>query len=724
MIDAVLVVVAVAAVTWTSAWVSWWAPTTVAGVAATVAFSWVPGVAAAVAFVVGGALASVRRSGPVVQSLVTAVALNALIRSELQLFFGASALVGVAAGLVVVVAGLVGVAPSIRRRTSFVVAALLTAVVAIVALFGVSMLAARASLLDGNELARRGLTELAMGEVSSAQGMLEQAAAAFDTADSHASGLLSQPARLVPVLAQHRAAVSRVSSTSANSLGEIAEQLAAIDLGSLRVSQGRIDLDAIDALVGPVERLRSEVDALWSALTDAQDPWLIEPLRNRLTDLAEEVESERDRIDQMAEVLDRAPSMLGADGPRSYLVVFTTPVEARGHGGFVGNYAEVRVDGGRITLEEFGRNTTLNRRGDRPRVVSGPDDWLGRYGRFGFDSGPGGTVGEVPWLNVTMSPHFPSTGAVMAELYQQSGGRPVDGVFALDVESVAALLRFTGPVRVEERGVDLNADNAVRFLLIEQYRIDDQADRADVLEVVSREVIDRLLEDSFPGPVALGRTFGPFVEEGRVTGYSVHADEQLLLERLGMTGALPSPTDGDVVAVSLNNSGGSKIDYFLDVAMDYVVTSEDAASSRADLMLSLTNWAPTTGWPEYVIGNLVDRPVGTSRLWVSVHTGRTVVTVELDGEPVGFEVLEEAGLAAIGVIVELPPGATRSLEFEFGSEPLPLSGGARTSVRTPAAARPFSTTVTLTNGLGVELQHRLDRPGTAVIEIPSAKVPG
>ena len=717
-IDAVMIVAVVAAVTWTSAWAPWWIPTAAAGVAATVSFSWIPGVAAAIAFVVGGSLASVRRSGPVVQAVVTGVALNALIRSDFQPFFGASAVVGVTVGLVVLVAGVIGQAPSVRRPTSFVAVALAAVTVAIVAMFGASMLVARANLENGNELARRGLSQLALGDISSAQRLFERAAASFDSADSNASGPWSQPARLVPVLAQHRAALSVVSSTSASSLGEIAEQLSAVDLGELRVSQGRIDLGAIEALVGPVERLRAEVDALWSVLAEAQDPWLIEPVRDRLIDLADEVAAERDRIDQMADVIERAPEMLGADGPRVYLVAFTTPVEARGHGGFFGNFAEIHADDGLITLEEFGRNTALNRRGSRPRTVTGPDDWLGRYARFGFDSGPDGTVGESPWQNVTMSPHFPSTGAVMAELYPQSGGRAVDGVFAVDVESVAALLRFTGPIRVEEQAVTLYPGNAARYLLIEQYRIDDRADRIDLLDSVSREVIERLLDDSFPGPVALGRTFGPLVAEGRVTGYSVHESDQLLFEQLGMSGALPSPDAGDVVAVSLNNTGGGKIDYFLEVAMDYRVSAVDETSTGADLVLSLTNSAPTTGWPDYVIGNLVDLPIGTSRLWVSVHTGRTVVAVTVDGEPVGFEVVEEAGLSAIGVLVELPSGATHTLEFGFGADPIPLTDESRTYVRTPPAVLPFATTVTLTNSEGVESLHRFERPGTAVFGAP------
>ena len=36
-----------------------------------------------------------------------------------------------------------------------------------------------------------------------------------------------------------------------------------------------------------------------------------------------------------------APQMLGAEGVRRYFIAFTTPAEARGMGGFMGNWAVI-----------------------------------------------------------------------------------------------------------------------------------------------------------------------------------------------------------------------------------------------------------------------------------------------------------------------------------------------------------------------------------------------
>ena len=61
------------------------------------------------------------------------------------------------------------------------------------------------------------------------------------------------------------------------------------------------------------------------------------------------------------------PRLLGADGPQRYLVLFTTPVEARGRIGFPGNYAELVVDNGQLSMPVFGR--VLRARGRRARAA-------------------------------------------------------------------------------------------------------------------------------------------------------------------------------------------------------------------------------------------------------------------------------------------------------------------------------------------------------------------
>src|SRR5207248_6942895 len=136
--------------------------------------------------------------------------------------------------------------------------------------------------------------------------------------------------------------------------------------------------------------------------------------------------------------------------------------EARGSGGLMANYGVLTVSGGRVHLAKVGRDPDLDEAGTNPKRLTRPPDYLARYGKFE----PAQT-----WENVTMSPDFPSVAEVMAQLYPQSGGVPIDGVIRLDPVALSGLLRLTGPVRVPGLPVTLDTHNAVRFLLRDEFTL-------------------------------------------------------------------------------------------------------------------------------------------------------------------------------------------------------------------------------------------------------------
>ena len=163
--------------------------------------------------------------------------------------------------------------------------------------------------------------------------------------------------------------------------------------------------------------------------------------------------------------------MLGADEPRTYLVLFTTPSESRGLGGFVGSYAELTVDDGQLTLSEFGRAQDLDaaavagRGAGRPGTTSS----CASTGASGSTPTAAGWSATPAFRNLAMTPDFPTVGEIAADLYAQTTGREVDGVIAMDPYVVAALLRYTGPIHLPTLDRQLDADNAVPFLLLDQY---------------------------------------------------------------------------------------------------------------------------------------------------------------------------------------------------------------------------------------------------------------
>ena len=473
----------------------------------------------------------------------------------------------------------------------------------------------------------------------------------------------AQGARLVPVAAQHRESVAELTGGAADAMSQAASALAEVDPEALRVIDGRIDVAAVRALEAPFTQLLSAIEDLQATVDGARSPWLAGPLTTRLDDLEGELVDNRVRADNALLAVQVAPRMLGADRPRRYFVAFTTPAEARGLGGFMGNWAEITIVGGQIEMSGFGRHSDLSEAGDQvSRRLTGMDEFLERWGEFGFSNYAGGTAGPVVWTNVTMAPDFPTTAQVISQLYPQSGGRPVDGVFMLDPQAMAALMSFTGPIAVDGIEQQLTAENVVQYIIKDQYLLPDNAQRIDLLETIARSTVDRLLAGALPPPAELGRTFAPLAAQGRLMAWSADPEEQELLTRVRMAGVFPQLNGGDGVAVTVDNGSGNKIDAYLEMKVDHVVTNQSADGAReSTVTVTLTNTAPAGGLPKYVIGNLVGLPDGTNRTWLSVYTALPMVGVEVDGVADGMETGQVFGWNVASRFVDVPPGGTVTL---------------------------------------------------------------
>lgn len=156
------------------------------------------------------------------------------------------------------------------------------------------------------------------------------------------------------------------------------------------------------------------------------------------------------------------------------------------------------------------------------------------------------------------------------------------------------------------------------------------------------------------------------------------------------------------------NAAGSKLDAYLDTSLDYRVTTCTSDARTAVVTVRLTSSAPTRGLPPYVTSR-ADKPTyatvpGQNRLDLRVLStrGARLSGAVLDGKPLlaptagelpqtlpadaAAELLSQttqAGRPSFGLVVELLPGATRTLELTLAEPPstlppqLPLQALAR-----------------------------------------------
>jgi hypothetical protein len=729
VVDVVMVTVSVAVVTWLAAA----APPVVSGVAALAAGAFSGSVwLAALGVVAFGAavwiqqvrLQPARMQTNVPSAALALVAMNIAARSPLDWFMGASTAVAVMLAVV-----LAGIGLRYRgRRTRRVVAAgcVLYAVLAVIgtaatALGGTDSLD---DLRDAERAVDGALDLVVTGDSDGAVRSLDAAIASLSAVESSMNSPLTTPAAMVPVVAQHRRAAVELSQSVEAAITLLASEVDSLNLDAITAGSGVVDLEAVRDLERPLVDFQGALDDVAATIDDVRSPWLIAQVVDRIDYVEVTIEEQQRRGETAIEVVRTVPSMLGAESPRTYFVAFTTPVEVRGLGGFMGNYAEVTADNGRITVSEFGRHEDLGRvleASQETSVIDGPADWLSLYGRFGFagpSSPPGTSLGT--WGNITMSPDVAATGEIIAQLYPNSGGRDVDGVFFADIVAVSRLLDLTGPI-ITSAGITLDVDNAVEFLMNGQYQVADRPERIDLLEEVARAVIDELLVGSLPPPRELLDTFGPMVEQGRVAGWAAASGEQSVFETIGLAGGLPDPAAGDAVAVTFNNAIGNKLDYFLRARAHYDTVVDAATSSVAGTVLvEIENREPSGPQPDFVMNNVSGLPRGYNRTLVSIYTRSPATDLNVDGEPVPWDAGQEAGLFVSSVFVTLEPGATAAIEVRVDGR-TELDDGYRLALWSPTTASTTPVTATIEmrrpDGTAVRTTHE-SLAGTSTVVVP------
>lgn len=643
----------------------WWAVGLVAGTALAIALD-----PLLMAVAAGGLAAALwtgasRKPAPLILAVALGLSGNALVRAELGGPFGTSAVIGVGVATAVVLLGSWALPTGLRRVawSGLVVVVLFAG--AAVAGFGYAAASSRHDLASGLTTAELGVSSLENGEFEQAADWFEEARTYLDAANENLDEPWAKLAAVVPVAGHYQRAVSDMSRAGADGLRVVAEALDEIDLDALRPVDGRFDVAALAAVEAPLTRVRDALVDLRDASEDARSPWLIDRATYELDDFTASVDEHLPSIEEALAALRLAPGMLGADGTRTYLLLFTTPSEARGLGGFIGSYAELQLADGQLTLGQFGRSQVLDglvqQAGAR---IDGHEEFLAFYRRFGFDVDGTGLVGDASFRNVGMTPDYPTVAEITADLYTQTTGRDVDGVITMDPFVVSQLLRYTGPVVIPSLGREISPDEALPFLLRDQYLIDVPiAQRSDGLAEAAEGAFRGLMTGALPDPISLARDLGPLTGDRRLLVWSAYADEQDMIETVGISGAMPALAGADGWAFTLSNGGGGKLDTFLDRRAGYTATTdEDTGTTTGTVTIELSNGAPGEGLPPYLIQSLIGQPDGTSTLWVTVYSPLGLERLTVDGEPIGFEAGVEHGWNAYRIRVDIPPTSTVRIE--------------------------------------------------------------
>jgi hypothetical protein len=396
---------------------------------------------------------------------------------------------------------------------------------------------------------------------------------------------LLAPVRLLPVAGRQLSAASHQASAAATGLhaaAELGDELKAV----------------IDAGFGSGPERVARLQEMASTVRDGQAPFASLDLGPDRA-LVGPLESAREEIEEaQAEVLDglerAALTSSGLatffQGPSDYLLLAANNAQMQNGQGMFLSAGVLHVEDGQMDL---GPMQSLEKVPDIDPPVALDPDLAARWGWLD------------PNLDVRhlgLSHRFPVTADTAARMWTALGNPPVDGVLAVDAVMLEAIMEVTGPVQTA--GGERTSEDILGYVLHGQYQgyLADGSDRSytverrDELDEIARAVLDNFeaLEDLDP---ELVDSFQTAVGGRHLLMWSADPEVQAGFEAARVDGQIGP----DSMLLSLVNRSGVKLDWFTRMEAELTVEPEgDHLAATVDV--TVTNEAPSTGEPRYVVG--------------------------------------------------------------------------------------------------------------------------
>ncbi len=359
------------------------------------------------------------------------------------------------------------------------------------------------------------------------------------------------------------------------------------------------------------------------------------------------------------DLLADAPALLGANQPRTYLLIAQNSDELRATGGFISGVAQLRIERGEITLGEFQDSLVVD---DLSKPHPNPPEPLARYMYAG------------QWLfrDANWSPDWPTAARQIEQLHQIDHNAALDGVVAVNLRLVPKLMEAVGPVDLEAYDVRVDATNVVSriqaywsFPQVQSQQADWWSHRKDFVGQLLQVILRRLMSGSFD-KAKLAQAFSEAMTTKDLLFY-VNEGE------IAPRGSLYSGA-GDALMLVDSNVGFNKVDNTISRQAEYSIALDTAGAARASLVVTYTNKSPDIGTfciqqPLYQ-GNYADLQQGCYWNYVRLVVPAGAQLVRTGGI---FEAKTEdvsPGRIAFGGYFVMPRGQTKTVRFDYRLPPV------------------------------------------------------
>jgi hypothetical protein len=530
---------------------------------------------------------------------------------------------------------------------------------------------AKSNLEEARDNAQQAKDALSKGNVADAGKLVDDARSHAEHAQDATHSLPWNIASVVPWLGSPFKTGQQISDVVAGLAADVLEPSVhvgqALSPDQLFAGNGRVDVQLLRDAAPKLSEISTAANKLDAQASAISEPKYLSVMSDARSALQSQISDLSGLLDNTALAARLVPSMMGADGPRSYFMGFQTNAEARGTGGLLGGFGILRFDNGTATVERLGRNNEL----DKPFTpLDLGTEFLAQYGSMNA---------TTDFRNANQSSHFPYAAQIWKSMWQQQSGATVDGAIAIDPVALSYILGAVGSVTMPD-GETITKDNVVELTESTTYIrfADDNVARKAYLQDVASAVVEKMT-GHLDSPRQLLDALGKAVSEGRISVWSASPDDQKLIEETPLAHLVPNDS-APYAAVVINNLGGNKLDYYLTRQIEYSADGCESSTRKSTVTVRLTNTVTNEqSLTEYVAGQsgikgqLIDVPWGSDVTSVTLLAtkGSALAGAFVNGTKVPVFRGVERGHPTFESQLAILPGKTVEVKFELSEPTVP-----------------------------------------------------
>ncbi|MEK7127840.1 MAG: DUF4012 domain-containing protein, partial [Patescibacteria group bacterium] len=399
-------------------------------------------------------------------------------------------------------------------------------------------------------------------------------------------------------------------------------------------------------------------------------------------------------------ILPQVPDLAGQSARKSYLVLLQNNAELRPTGGFIGAYAIVDFEDGKLLSYKI--NDIYTADGQLRGRVAPPDEIL----HF---------LGQPDWFmrDSNFSPDFSLSAQRAAWFLEKSTGQKVDGVIGIDMYFIQKLLKNFGPLELTDFNDTVTAEN---FFEKAEYQAEidffpGSTKKKDYLSAVGQAMLDKTTVNS-----KVAQAVYESLNERHLQIYFNNSAAQEAVAGQNWAGDLKFTGD-NYLDLAEDNFGANKANYF--VKREIFLQEDVAKTGEIDTTVTINyqNTSPGDAWPGGRYKNYLRLfvPPAAQFLSANLGDGRTATMSAVLDETVLKKITSnqflifkstESGSLNFGMLVEIPAASKKTVSFTYRL-PTPAGGEHRIFVRKQAGTDADKLTV-IANGPKIKYNNTTD----------------